>query len=164
MKKNLIKVVAPQLRRYTVDQIAKHHYKGVKSLSEQLSAFPGNGVGFKVFLRRSPENYYMVDHVNVKSYRNLSVYGIYYHNGVIQKKVIALRNTLKSGIWNFTPSDQISYTENGLSYNISEMEKLINEKKSLLAKRNKMLGITDARKSESIEKKNKKKAAATKKR
>ena len=70
---------------------------------------------------------------------------------------------LKPGLWTFEPLEGKCYSDNGVEYDINATELMIEEKKKLLAQRNKILAVVDYRRKLDIEKKLKPKIAAKKK-
>jgi hypothetical protein len=157
--KKIQKITTPKIRKYTIDSVSKYSYIGVKNLVELLSLFPNFGQGFKVFLKKRAADYYIIDHANIKNNRHAALFGMFHKNGIMQKKVEYIRNSLKPGLWNFEPTCSKYITDNGIAYDIKRTEELIEEKKSLMEKRNKMLDIIDFKRQEKEEKKKKKEEA-----
>lgn len=163
---NKLKVVQPiitPIKRHTIESVSKYFMKSYKTLIELISIFPNSGRGFKVFLKRRPQDFYIVDEVNLKNNRHGKVFGIFHKDGEENKKVTKIRNVLKPGLWAFEPLEGKSYSDNGVEYDIKNIELLIDEKKKLLAQRNNMLGNVDFMKKLNQEKKLKAKPAAKKK-
>ncbi len=162
VKKVLAKPIAPVVRRYTIDSVSKFSTKFNRNLPQLLSLFPNYGVGFKIFMKHNKDDYYIIDRSIIKSNKHAKLYGIPYEQGVMIKKIEKLKYILKRGIWNFQPSSTVTTTENGLDYNIAHYEELIKQKKMIIEKRGKLLGLPNPLKMKKDELKKIKEAAASK--
>jgi len=162
-KLKVVQAVLTPIKRHTIESVSKYISKNYKTLLELITFFPNFGQGFKVFLKRRPQDYYIVDHLNLKNNRHGKVFGLFYRNGEVNNKVTKIRNVLKPGLWAFEPLDGKTYSDNGIEYDIKKTELLIEEKKNLLAQRNKMFGFVDYRRKLSEEKKLKAKSPPKKK-
>ena len=162
-KLNLVQPALGPIKRHTIESVSKYFMKSYKTLIELISIFPNLGRGFKVFLKRRPIDYYIVDEVNLKNNRHGKIFGIFHNNGETSKKIAKIRNVLKPGLWTFTPSEGKCYSDNGVEYDINATELMIDEKKKMLAQRNKILGVVDFRRKLELEKKLKPKTTAKKK-
>ncbi len=162
-KLNVTQPILTTIKRHTIESVSKYFSKSYKTLIELITIFPNSGQNFKVFLKRRPQDYYIVDHLNLKNNRHGKVFGVFYRNGEGNNKVTKIRNVLKPGVWTFEPLDGKTYSENGVEYDIKTTELLIEEKKNLLAERNKMLGYVDYRRKLTEEKKLKPKTPPKKK-
>ncbi len=143
-----------QIKRFTIDGISKYYNKFNKNLIEMLFLFPNFGEGFKIYMKRRVQDYYLIDHVNIKNHRHGKIFGMFYKNGVpVEKDIKKIRKTLQDGRWLFEPPVGIYTTENGLEYDIVKTQKLIEEKKEILNKRHTLLEKVDFRKQKKIEEK-----------
>ncbi len=133
--------VVPKLQNFTIESITKYLKTKEKNLIEKIFMFPSFGQGFKVFMRKRPQDYYIVDNVNVKNHRHGKIFGIYYPNGVMGNKITAIRRTLQDGRWGYEFPEGKCYTENGVEYDIKKIEQLRLEKNALISQRNKEIGF-----------------------
>ncbi len=111
-----------------------------------LSRYPGYGVGFKVYRKWWPEGmFYQVKQVHLLSPRYGRMLGIKYKDGKIAgNKIERIEEILKRGMWNYQLNDA-AFTEqqvtldNGLTMNLGETQRLIDEKKAFLSQRSKQM-------------------------
>ena len=162
-KLKTVQPILTPIKRHTIESVSKYFMKSYKTLIELITIFPNMGRGFKIFLKRRPQDYYIVDEVNLKNNRHGKIFGIFHKDGEENKKITKIRNVLKPGLWAFEPLDGKCHTDNGIEYDIKSTELLIDEKKRLLSQRNKMLGYVDYNKKLEEEKKMKAKTSAKKK-
>ena len=162
-KLSLVQPVYGPIKRHTIESVSKYFMKSYKTLIELISIFPNFGQGFKIFLKRRTQDYYIVDGVNLKNNRHGKIFGIFHKNGEENKKIAKIRNVLKPGLWTFEPLEGKCYSDNGVEYDINATEVLIEEKKKLLAQRNKILEVVDYRRKMELEKKLKPKTVTKKK-
>ena len=135
--------VLPKITKFTTDTISKYTKSNEKTLIEKLFYYPNFGVGFKVFMKRRPQDYWMVDNVRVKNNRHGKLFGTFWPNGVLSaQKVTQIRRTLQEGRWEYEIPKGVFHTDNGVKYDIEKIEKLIEEKTAMLAKRNQSIGYT----------------------
>lgn len=157
-KSDIAKKAAVIAKRFTLDKVINFQHKAIRNLPELLSLYPNYGLGFKVFLKHDAnKTYYFIDKVNPLNNRHADFYGIKYtKNGVEGNKNERIRNTLKKGIWNFTVTPGKCVTENGMEYDIKNIEDLVDKKKQFLESREKALGlVSKLRLAREEEKKNK---------
>lgn len=147
------KPIIPQIRRYTIDLVSKYGTKSHKNLVQTLFMFPNFGQGFKIFMKIRKQEYYIIDNVTVKNNKHGKLFGISYKKGFGENKIKAIRNTLKEGRWQFEPSEGTYYTDNAVEYDIKKTEDLIEEKKTMLRERSRILELEDFRRKEKEEKK-----------
>lgn len=155
-KPKVAAVVVPKIQRFTIDAVCKFAKKHKElNLLQMIFMFPNFGQGFKVFYKIRPQDYHIVDNISMKNNRHGKLFGIFYKNGQMEKKIKEIRNTLKPGRWLFEPSPGICHTDNAIQYDILKTEQLIEEKKKMMMERNKMFGIIGYYKNLELEKKKK---------
>ena len=134
------------IKKFTLQEITKHRTIKQKNLVEMLSRYPGYGTGFKVYRKWWPEGmFYHVRSVNLLSTRYGRLSGILYkENQIAGNKIVKIEEVLKRGMWNYQLNDaamteQSVTLENGVSINLGETQRLIEEKKAFLSQRNKQM-------------------------
>ena len=137
--KVLIKA-APKVTKFTIESICKYLLGNQMNLIDNIFLYPNFGVGFKVFMKRRPQDYYIVDHVRVKNNQHGKIFGLFHKNGVADNKINHIRRTLQNGRWGYELPEGKFYTENGIEFDIKHLEQLKEEKTKLLVKRNEMIG------------------------
>ena len=111
-----------------------------------LSRYPGHGVGFKVYRKWWPQGmFYHVRDVHLLSPRHGRILGIKYKDSQIAgNKIEKIDDVLKRGMWNYELADsaftqQQVILDNGVSLNLAETQRLIDEKKAFLSQRTKQM-------------------------
>ena len=127
-----------KVKQNTIESVTKYSFRNKKTLCELLGLYPGHGIGFKLFKKGDPEDYYFIEKLNLKNNRNSTIFARFHKKGVALNKLVRIRNTVNSQIWNFEPSVS-NKTQNGLEYDIQKLEQLITAKKNLLEKRQNLL-------------------------
>lgn len=139
MSEGKIKAALPAIKRFTIESVSKYAFRKHKDLVEILFLYPNFGKGFKIFTKSKIQDYYIIDHANVKNNQHGKVYGMYYRNGIAGKKIIKLSNNLKEGRWIFDPPVGKYRTVNGVEYDLHKIQNLIEIKNDLLDKRTRIL-------------------------
>jgi hypothetical protein len=141
--------------RFSIDKLTKYTQRSTKTLPEMVSKFPGYGEKFKVFYKNWKDRYYIIEDIEYKDNRHCRMLGIKYYKSSVKSKVVKIKNILKKGLWGYSIPDLEYKTDNGVVYNVSNMEKLMEAKKDLLKERNMLIGRVDyfKMKAEEIKKK-----------
>lgn len=134
------------IKKFTLQDVTKHRTIKNKNLMEMLTRYPGYGVGYKVSRKWWPAgHFYHVKNVELYSARYGKLWGILYKDGKIAgRKIEPIEGVLKRGMWNYDLSDaskteQEVVLDNGVVFNLGEVQKLIDEKKAFLSERKKQM-------------------------
>lgn len=116
-------IIRGALQQFTLDDITKHQKIVDKSLIEQVTGYPSQGLGFRVWRRTWPPNsFWDVKDVKIKTARHGRLYGVLTWKGKPQNEFpIAIAGTAKRGTWNYDISKSHVKLDNGVEYTAEEM-------------------------------------------
>jgi len=135
-------IIAPKFKSFTIETLIKHRARFNKNLPQMLLHYPGFGKYFKVFKRNTQHEYFIITKVLPKDNKHAAIYGTVYNKlNELQQNEVKLKHTLKKLHWKYLPTDNEITTDNGLTYNILQIERLKEQKKALLNERNSQLGL-----------------------
>lgn len=138
-----------QVAKITFESVIKYSALKKTNLISRLALLPG-ARNIVIALKNQPSLKYQIDHISFKVIIQLvqdnkhgKIFGFQLENGKPLPRITAIKNVLKPQRYLIESYPEQTTTDNGVIYNLTELNELIQEKERLIKRRNKMLGIEE---------------------
>ena len=118
------KLLAGSRRTFVLKDLIGYESKQYKSLLEEVSLYPNQGVGFRIAKIYWPENHYVkILHVEYENNKIARIFGRKYANGAPEHdSIVQVDRVTTRGLWKYDIADAFCDLGNGLIYTNKDFE------------------------------------------